>query len=332
MAKKKHILNKLTSKVFVCNLDKREDRLNKIKADFKTRNIVFERYPAIDGDKITGIEEDLERRYNRYAEALVRTFKGVLSKAKSEGLDSILFFEDDVCFDDDSYLQTELARIERLPDYDVFAIGCMHMIPKTKIPFGFDSKEKDSIREKGVKYHDELKKVGNLRKEYRHHEAEKEAKIKPLATKLANDKIKKKPAKTLSDTSKEIEKVEADYQVIFDDINSQAEAVVNNCKSLEQDIEALNKIVVSQGANASALHRLAVLNKLRGCHALIIKSSCFDEMISYIESNDSIVLEDVINNTVAKGKSYCFTKNLAFQSAGFSDIEQRELKNNEFHS
>jgi hypothetical protein len=91
---------KIADHVYVINLDRRTDRLEKIQERFDNLGLDFERVSAIDGKTldIELPEQTPEKRWNKAAYALALTTIGILKDAEEKGYKNILIFEDDVDF------------------------------------------------------------------------------------------------------------------------------------------------------------------------------------------------------------------------------------------
>ncbi len=91
---------KIADHVYVINLDRRTDRLEKIKERFDLLGLEFERVSAVDGKTldIELPEQTPEKRWNLAAYALCLTTIQILKDAEEKGYKNILIFEDDVDF------------------------------------------------------------------------------------------------------------------------------------------------------------------------------------------------------------------------------------------
>jgi len=91
---------KIADHIYVINLDRRSDRLEKIQERFNLLDLEFERISAIDGSTldIELPEQTPEKRWNKAAYALCLTTIKILEDALEKGYKNILIFEDDVDF------------------------------------------------------------------------------------------------------------------------------------------------------------------------------------------------------------------------------------------
>ncbi len=94
------MLNKYFDKIYLINLDKRTDRLEKCNEEFAKINSTFTRIPAIDGSKlkIKLDNQDGKVRWNKGAYALAKTTVNLLEDAIDNNYERILIFEDDIEF------------------------------------------------------------------------------------------------------------------------------------------------------------------------------------------------------------------------------------------
>lgn len=114
--------------IYVINLDKRKDRLEKVTKEFEKIGYDFERFSAVDGD-----EEDLFWEYNlipgwnKNAAALSETTIRVLRDAKEKKYDSILICEDDLFFSENAkeYLEEMIMPIDG--SWDMYSFGSIHI-------------------------------------------------------------------------------------------------------------------------------------------------------------------------------------------------------------
>lgn len=101
--------NMLFDKVYVINMDKRTDRLEKISQELAGLGIAFERFPSVyDKDPISSCR---------------KSHLGVISKAKVEGLNSVLILEDDAMFLDNFNENLESVSKELPENWDMLYLG-----------------------------------------------------------------------------------------------------------------------------------------------------------------------------------------------------------------
>jgi len=113
---------KIADHVYVINLDRRTDRLEKIQERFDLLGLDFERVSAIDGKTldIKLPEQTPDKRWNSAAYALCLTTIGILKDAEEKGYQNILIFEDDVDFIPkfNPYINVYMGELEdRLYDF-----------------------------------------------------------------------------------------------------------------------------------------------------------------------------------------------------------------------
>jgi len=102
-------INEMFDRVVVINLDRRPDRLNKITKQLNGLGIAFERFSAVDdGEPV---------------ESCKKSHQAVLSKARADGLGSILILEDDALFGEDFLSEFEKMRRELPNSWDMLYLG-----------------------------------------------------------------------------------------------------------------------------------------------------------------------------------------------------------------
>lgn len=84
--------------VYLINLDRRPDRLEKSKKQLDALGIEFERISAIDGQTLDIIlpPQTDAKRWNKSAYALTQTTINILKDAEEKGYENILILEDDI--------------------------------------------------------------------------------------------------------------------------------------------------------------------------------------------------------------------------------------------
>jgi hypothetical protein len=89
-------MNRYFDKIYLLNLDRAKDRLEKVTKELSKENFEYSRFKAIDGWKeglrVPGKRED----WTPGALALNRTTQLILEEAISEGYSNVFIFEDDV--------------------------------------------------------------------------------------------------------------------------------------------------------------------------------------------------------------------------------------------
>lgn len=113
--------------IYVINLDKRPDRLQRTQEEFDKIGYQFERFPAIDGDEVninwidTGIPG-----WNKNAAALVETTIALIKDAKAKGYEQVLICEDDIFFGKDAKSFLENYDLPEDGQWDMFFFGVMN--------------------------------------------------------------------------------------------------------------------------------------------------------------------------------------------------------------
>lgn len=90
-----NILNEFFDKIYCINLDRRPDRWENCKLLFEREKLDVDRFSAIDKTKIKNDSKITDGQL-----ACLSSHWNILNKAKKEGFNKILVFEDDVEFDD----------------------------------------------------------------------------------------------------------------------------------------------------------------------------------------------------------------------------------------
>jgi GR25 family glycosyltransferase involved in LPS biosynthesis len=128
-------INKYFDKIYCLNLDRRQDRFEKVKCQFDENNINFERWSAIDGDNFTDFKSNLNERIssikgeieNKYSLACLLSHIEIIKDAKSKKYKKILIFEDDVILSKDF---SEEVKILKDKDWKLFYLGASQFIWK----------------------------------------------------------------------------------------------------------------------------------------------------------------------------------------------------------
>ena len=94
-------MNKYFDKVFVLNLDRRQDRMEKISEKLNKLEIKFERFSAVDGENLDFTPKYINKPgsgliENKYALACLLSHLEIVKESKKRGYKRILIFEDDV--------------------------------------------------------------------------------------------------------------------------------------------------------------------------------------------------------------------------------------------
>jgi GR25 family glycosyltransferase involved in LPS biosynthesis len=116
-------INVYFDKVYCINLTKRLDRLTSATQEFQKNNIIFERYPAIDGNQLQ------PNNYMKLGEfGCLLSHVSVLRNAKENEYEKILITEDDIEFSE-NFTDRFFEYIKDLPDdWDMFYLGANHAL------------------------------------------------------------------------------------------------------------------------------------------------------------------------------------------------------------
>jgi GR25 family glycosyltransferase involved in LPS biosynthesis len=111
-------INELADKVYLINLERRKDRLEKSTKLLNENNIVFERFDAVDGKTLINNTYMNAGQYGNYISHL-----RVLNKCLENDVDVVAIFEDDVEFCEN--FEKEFNRLyEHIPnDWDMIYLG-----------------------------------------------------------------------------------------------------------------------------------------------------------------------------------------------------------------
>ena len=106
--------NRYFDKVFVVNLDRRTDRMERMKARLNAHAMRYERVSAIDGKEhgITGNK------------ALIQTNIKIFREAIDNGYRRILVLEDDCLFNKD-FVKLFSDQVKKVPVYDIWYFGAI---------------------------------------------------------------------------------------------------------------------------------------------------------------------------------------------------------------
>lgn len=122
-------------KVFLINLDKRKDRLDRCNDIFEKNNVkdLVERFPGIVPDPSDDIPytKDTEKiKIPLYGCLLSHV--NIIKKAKAEGLKSILVFEDDVDFINIESIEKSVDQLKNR-EWSLFYLGANTHVPLEKV-------------------------------------------------------------------------------------------------------------------------------------------------------------------------------------------------------
>jgi GR25 family glycosyltransferase involved in LPS biosynthesis len=122
-------LNDLFPNIFVINMDKDTQRLELCKQEFTKFNIhTWKRFPGLVSNQNT-----LEARER----CCTLSHLDIIKIAKSNNLDNVLIFEDDVWFDDNfsMYLDKISKFMTATPNWEMLYLGGNHLVQYQTIPF-----------------------------------------------------------------------------------------------------------------------------------------------------------------------------------------------------
>jgi glycosyl transferase family 25 len=137
-------MEKYVDNVYLINMDKDTDRLEKVTKECKKFNINFERFNGVDPLKLS------KKELNKYVSKICQNIcpNGIIGcgvshmkiyeDALKNNYKNILVLEDDVFFSDDIYEELNKAMIELPEDYDILYLGCLgwyNKQPKYNIDF-----------------------------------------------------------------------------------------------------------------------------------------------------------------------------------------------------
>lgn len=121
-------INKFVDKIYLINLERRQDRFKKIYNKLSKFNIKFERFSAIDGSKIGVRDEWIQLLENGSkisspgAYGCLMSHLQIIKQAKQNKFSKILIFEDDIIFHKE--FNNELRKINNVPhDASIIYLG-----------------------------------------------------------------------------------------------------------------------------------------------------------------------------------------------------------------
>lgn len=130
---KKILFNDIFKNVYIMNLDRRTDRMDKMKLLMKNHNIQYTRISAIDGKNLEIPKGSKLTSKGAYGNLLTNI--KILEDAKKRKYSEIVIFEDDILFHKN--FDTMLSKITNVPqDWDILylgssqRIGTINLIPK----------------------------------------------------------------------------------------------------------------------------------------------------------------------------------------------------------
>ncbi len=107
-------VNDYFDKVYLINLDRRKDRMERMEKRLSSLGIEYDRVPAIDATQngITANQALIETNINIFAISVYKKFK------------KILVLEDDCLFHKD-FLELFSLQVKKVPDYDIWGLGAI---------------------------------------------------------------------------------------------------------------------------------------------------------------------------------------------------------------
>jgi len=124
-------MEKYVDNVYLINMDKDTERLEKVTKECKKFNINFERFNGVDPLKLS------KKELNKYVSKICQNIcpNGIIGcgvshmkiyeDAIKNNYKNILVLEDDVYFSDELYKELNKAMIELPKDYDILYLGCL---------------------------------------------------------------------------------------------------------------------------------------------------------------------------------------------------------------
>jgi glycosyl transferase family 25 len=132
-------MEKYVDNVYLINMDKDTERLDKVTKECKKFNINFERFCGVDPLKIS------KKELNKYVSKTCQNIcpNGIIGcgishmkiyeDALKNNYKNILVLEDDVYFDDELYEELNKAMTELPEDYDILYLGCFGRCDKKQV-------------------------------------------------------------------------------------------------------------------------------------------------------------------------------------------------------
>jgi GR25 family glycosyltransferase involved in LPS biosynthesis len=119
-------INSIVNQVFVINMDKDIERLEKITAVLSKQNITFERIPGVPGKDVK-YDDRLTDFCNNFCGDSVKgcalSHRNIWDIAHERGYETILVFEDDADIPSDLSVQLQNIWETRPRDYDIISLG-----------------------------------------------------------------------------------------------------------------------------------------------------------------------------------------------------------------
>jgi len=132
-------MEKYVDNVYLINMDKDTDRLEKVTKECKKFNINFERFNGVDPLKLS------KKELNKYVSKICQNIcpNGIIGcgvshmkiyeDAIKNNYKNILVLEDDIYFNDKLYEELNNAMIELPKDYDILYLGCFGICDKKQV-------------------------------------------------------------------------------------------------------------------------------------------------------------------------------------------------------
>jgi glycosyl transferase family 25 len=136
-------MEKYVDNVYLINMDKDTERLDKVTKECNKFNINFERFSGIDPLKLS------KKELNKYVSKTCQNIcpngligcgvshMKIYEDALKNNYKNILVLEDDVYFDDKLYKEIDNAMTELPEDYDILYLGCFGRCDKKQV-YNFD--------------------------------------------------------------------------------------------------------------------------------------------------------------------------------------------------
>jgi GR25 family glycosyltransferase involved in LPS biosynthesis len=119
-------VNSIVDQVFVINMDKDKDRLDKIASALSKQNISFERVTGVSGKDVNH-DDRLTNFCNSFCGDSVKgcalSHRNIWDIAQKRGYDAILVFEDDADIPEDLSIQLQRSWHKKPNDYDIISLG-----------------------------------------------------------------------------------------------------------------------------------------------------------------------------------------------------------------
>jgi GR25 family glycosyltransferase involved in LPS biosynthesis len=119
--------NRVVDKVYVINLDKDKDRLERVDGQLRANHITYERYPAILGVTV-GTNPALSQFCNQFCTDAMKgcalSHTNIWKKMIADGASAVLILEDDALLTDDFDAKLQEVWDQVPADFDIVYLGC----------------------------------------------------------------------------------------------------------------------------------------------------------------------------------------------------------------